>query len=193
MTYGNAGTMGQQQWGPQGPDKSEKNKKTNKKVLKWILIVLGVLVLVSMCTSALSDDEMDEATEASATTSEVTTTSETPEPTPESTRNLSDDTVVPAPSPEPEIDEDELKKIVYLSQVSEFNPPSDDDALIVAYSTCALLNSGSSVEDLILEVVLAGDDRIIDWVSNDDLPAIQGAAIGTHCPQHMDQLEKYAN
>ena len=166
------------------------------RILKWILIALLAFVLfmvVVVSCSESGDENGSSSASADDVAVEVTTTSETPKSTPESTRNLPDDTVVPAPSPEPEIDEDELKKIVYLSQVSEFNPPSDDDALIVAYSTCALLNSGSSVEELILEVVLAGDNRIVDWVSNDDLPAIQGAAIGTHCPQHMDQLEKYAN
>lgn len=195
MTYGN----GPQRpvWGPQGSqgpqqgypqDKGDQNKKTNKKVLKWILIVLGVLVLVSMCTAAVSDDEeMGPNDKEAAGTSEVQT-SEAPEPEPEP---AVEDVVVPEPEPEPELTEDDIKEIVYLSQASQFNPPSDEDALIVAYATCAFLNTGNSVESLVWETVVAGDDRIVDWISNDDLPGLYGAAIATHCPEHMDQLEAY--
>lgn len=85
---------------------------------------------------------------------------------------------------------DDIAEAAYLDTVSEYTYPSTDDALMVGWATCALLATGSTVEDLGMEVLTA-QGTIVPGFSNDELPYFYGAAIGALCPEYRYQLAGY--
>lgn len=99
-------------------------------------------------------------------------------------------TVEPQTEPAPAPSGDELAERAYLSTVGDMTYPSTEDALMVGWATCALLATGSTVEDLGMEVVTA-QGTIVPGFVNDELPFFYGAAIGALCPEYRYQLAGY--
>lgn len=125
------------------------------------------------------------ATTASPTTSQALT--EAPSPVNEAAEGDATSTPVEAAS---EWSSDDIAEAAYLNTVSDYTYPSTDDALMVGWATCALLATGSTVEDLGMEVLTARD-TIVPGFSNDELPYFYGAAIGALCPEYSYQLAGY--
>ena len=87
----------------------------------------------------------------------------------------------------PEIDEDKIAEMAYLSTVKEYTYPSTEEALMVGHMACALLDNGTTASELALEVLVA-DEPVVPGFLNDELPNFYGAAIGTFCQEHGWQL-----
>lgn len=90
----------------------------------------------------------------------------------------------------PMFSQKELEEAAYLGTVEKYTYPSEEEALLLGRSACALLDQGTTAQQLAMEVILA-DDVLVPGFVNDDLPGFYGAAIGSMCQQHMWQLEGY--
>lgn len=72
---------------------------------------------------------------------------------------------------------------VYLDAVAEYAYPSEEDALLVGYAACSLLDGGGTPATLAYELAVA-DSPVVPGFSNDDLPFFYGAAMGSLCPEY---------
>lgn len=138
----------------------------------------AALMAVSACAAPAGVEGTSTPTVApEAAQSEMTAQQATVEPQPE-------------PQPEPAPSGDDLAERAYLSTVGDMTYPSTEDALVVGWATCALLATGSTVEDLGMEVLTA-QGTIVPGFVNDELPYFYGAAIGALCPEYRYQLAGY--
>lgn len=98
-------------------------------------------------------------------------------------------TVEPAVAEEPEesYDLDAIAERAYMNTVAPYTYPSEDEALMVGYATCALLNTGSTPETLAYELMVA-DGPVVPGFSNDELPHFYGAAMGALCPEYGERF-----
>lgn len=125
-----------------------------------------------------------EAADTSTTTSSVT--AEAPE-----ARTVEPAAASVAEEPEDEFDLqstlDEIAERAFLNTVAPYTYPSEDEALMVGYATCALLSTGSTPETLAYELLVA-DGPVVPGFSNDELPHFYGAAMGSLCPEYGEQF-----
>ena len=82
---------------------------------------------------------------------------------------------------------DEIAEQAYMNTVAPYTYPSEEDALMVGYATCALLNTGSTPETLAYELMVA-DGPVVPGFSNDELPHFYGAAMGALCPEYGEKF-----
>ena len=87
----------------------------------------------------------------------------------------------------PEIDDDKIAEMAYLSTVKEYTYPSREEAVMVGRMACALLDNGTTAQELAMEVLVA-DEPVVPGFLNDELPNFYGAAIGTFCQEHGWQI-----
>lgn len=140
----------------------------------------AALMAISACAAPAGVEGTSTPTVApEAAQGEMTAQQATVEPQPE-----------PQPEPAPAPSGDDLAERAYLSTVGDKTYPSTDDALMVGWATCALLATGSTVEDLGMEVMTARGTIVPGFV-NDELPYFYGAAIGALCPEYRYQLDGY--
>ena len=83
-------------------------------------------------------------------------------------------------------DLEDIAERAYLNTVAPYTYPSEDEALMVGYATCALLNTGSTPATLAAELLYA-DGPVVPGFSNDELPHFYGAAMGSLCPEYGEQ------
>lgn len=99
-------------------------------------------------------------------------------------------TVDSAPAAVTEDFQSELDKIAeraYLKTVAPYTYPSEEDALMVGYAACALLDGGSTPATLAAELVFA-DGPVWPGFLNDELPHFYGAAMGSLCAEYGERF-----
>lgn len=65
----------------------------------------------------------------------------------------------------------------------------DETALRAGHTACQFIDEGGSVHQLFYEMAVDPYDQVLPGISNDDLPFIMGAAVGTFCPEHRGVLQ----
>ena len=141
-------------------------------------------IAVTGCAAPQGDDSAASTT-ATQTSSEALTDAPSP-----ASGTAEGDATPAAVGSTPEWSSDDIAEAAYLDTVSGHTYPSTDDALLVGWATCALLSTGSTVEDLGMEVLTA-TSTIVPGFVNDELPYFYGAAIGALCPEYRYQLAGY--
>lgn len=147
-------------------------------------ITAAAAIAVTGCAAPQGDDSA-----ASTTATPTTSQALTDAPSPANEAVVSDATSAQVEDAA-EWSSDDIAEAAYLDTVSGYTYPSTDDALMVGWATCALLATGSTVEDLGMEVMTARG-TIVPGFSNDELPYFYGAAIGALCPEYRYQLAGY--
>lgn len=146
---------------------------------KIAALVAAAALGLSACASP---EGLDGAEAADTSTANSRVTTEAPEAA----------TVKPEPAAateEPEASYDfqsDLEGVAeraYLNAVAPYTYPSEEDALMVGYATCALLGTGSTPATLAAELLYA-DGPVVPGFSNDELPYFYGAAMGALCPEY---------
>ena len=87
----------------------------------------------------------------------------------------------------PSLSQDDLAEMAYMATVGEYTYPSREEAVMVGRMACALLDNGTTAQELALEVLVA-DGPVVPGFLNDELPNFYGAAIGTFCQEHGWQI-----
>lgn len=79
----------------------------------------------------------------------------------------------------------EVREESYLEVLQEEGIYLDDEtALRAGRTTCQFIDEGHRVDQLFYEMASNPYDQVLPGISNDDLPFIMGAAVGTFCPEH---------
>lgn len=137
-------------------------------------------------TACASPDGLDAADAADTSTANSSVTADAPE-----ARTVEPAAASVAEEPEDEYDVqstlDEIAERAYLSTVAPYTYPSEEDALMVGYATCALLSAGSTPETLAYELLVA-DGPVVPGFLNDELPHFYGAAMGSLCAEYGERF-----
>ena len=118
---------------------------------------------------------------ASTTATHTASQARTEAPSPANEATEGDATTYKAPSL------DEIAERAYLNAVSDYQSPSDEEALMVGRATCALLDGGSTPEALAYEVLTA-TEPVVPGFLNDELPFFYGAAMGSLCAEYGERF-----
>ena len=140
---------------------------------KIAALVAAAALGLSACASP---DSLDGTQAAETSTTPTHMTTETPEP-----RTV--EPVADAATEEVYDFQADIAEQAYMDTVAPYTYPSKEDALMVGYATCALLNTGSTPATLAAELMFA-DDPVVPGFLNDELPHFYGAAMGSLCPEY---------
>lgn len=85
--------------------------------------------------------------------------------------------------------EETIAERAYLETIEEAGIYLDrDEALLVGNVVCEFLDDGGDPYALIAGLAMNPYDRPIPTVSNEDLPSVMGAAMGSLCNRHMEWI-----